>query len=428
MNSFRPVMTENKSRQTQASTLICVAFASEIAILCLLGTSNLHGAPQDSNSTQEPAALSATAAPATARADSLGEKTERLKHLVADLASPQFLVREAATEKLTFEFDEKQLPLLQLEAERSTDAEARVRLGSIIARFKAERLQNQIRNFKRSRDPKQTFGFEGWRSFSRYAGESRGAKEIFLFLLEQFPELVEFEMESKESAYDHAKRISSIIGESFGLLKPPGANAAVALMYCVAASEDAYDTDLDRICLRSFKYFEFSTLLIDARFRKCLEPMFNSWALKIKDEILGCLLFAMERDMPVAHDLAIRLLGSDLELEQEFAFLIAMQALYKLGNQSDLAVIEKWLDDKTECAVDDRVDFVRTIQRRDAALLAAMRISGDDPKIAFPTLVPHALTGYMSGSVFRPRDDEESRTKRIEEWRKTRKQEKKAGN
>jgi hypothetical protein len=364
--------------------------------------------------------------PAIERIDE-ADRTALLKKLVSELSSSQFLVREKATERLSMEFGERNLPQLQEQMDGLTDPESKARLGSVIARLKTERLENQIRDFKRSRNPKETFGFDGWTTFSRYAGTSKGAKDLFLMLLDRFPELVEKPIESKEAASVLAKRMASIVGESFGELKPPGFEPVLALIYCVSASEELTDPGLERICLRAFKYFEFANVLVDNRYRKALEPMFNSWALGCKDVPLNCLMFAMEKDLPVAHELAIKMLQTPAQIDEEYAFLFAMQALYRYGKAEDLELVSRWLDDKTECVVDDRNDAAPfTIQRRDAALLTAMRLTGDDLQSAFPSLAPHGLTGYVAASIFLPKPEDEFRTKRVEDYRKRRQAEKKS--
>jgi hypothetical protein len=401
------------------------AFLCAVAMVILWGCQNRLTAQADPTLENQPTLASTIDANET--------KEELLQRLVTDLSSSQFLVREHATERIATEFDEKLLPSLQKAADETTDPEATVRLNSIISRLKAERLQNQIRGFRRARDPKETFGFEGWLSFSRYAGTGRNAKELFLKLLDQFPELVRDEIKSKEEALAKAKRAASIIGESFGALQPPGPEASIGLIYCIAACEDKYDKDLERICLRTFKYFEFRQMLVDAKFKKCLEPMLSSWALKVQEDRAGLLFFLLETDLPVSHDVALGLLDSPEAVNEEMAFLLAMQTLFRFGVPGDLPKVEQWLKDKTECASYERLDGQQaqiatwTIERRDAALVTAMRIAGDDVQIAFPKLVPHRITGFAGQSIFLPKDNDDERTKRIEDWMKGRKQNKNTG-
>lgn len=359
------------------------------------------------------------------RVQNTSNTEDLLEKLVQDLSSSEFLVREKATERLADEFDYKAIPEMERHLAKLKDLESSVRLSAIVTRLKADRQRTLIRNFKRSKNPDETFGFEGWRTFSKYSGKGRSSKDLFLMLMDKYPELVEKEFPTKEAALKEAKRIASIIGESFGMLTPPGQVSALALMYCVAASEDLYDRELDQICRRTFSYFEFKSMLLDPRNRKSLEPMISSWAVQVTERRTELLYFLITSNLAVARDVAINVLNSS-EKEDELAFLFSMQALYKFGRIGDLPLVEKWLDDKTELDRDDRFDDRNpnavqpvpfTIQRRDAALLVAMRLTGEDPTNVFKNLVVHDVVGFVAQSIFLPQADDEQRTKRVDGWR-----------
>jgi hypothetical protein len=352
-----------------------------------------------------------------------------LGKLVEKLSSSQFSVREEATEELIQIADDSMLPELQLTAQSLEDLEAKLRLRAIIAKIKSERQQTQIRSFLRSGNPSDTFGFDGWKSFSQHAGTSRSAKQLFLKLLDRYPELVEHEIESPEEALKKTEFIASVIGEAQAHNLSYQLADGIALLYCVSACRDLFDHRMERICLHTFRISPFGPFLSEVRFRKALEPMLSAWASKVKDYKLECLLFFLEKDIPYIRELAIELLESRIALDDEDTFVIAMQAMYRFGLQSDLPLIEKWLDNSTVCNSEEvmrlpdspagKVGFVtQTVERRDAALAVAMRITGDNPTLAFPLFATHPIRGFVHRSIALPKDDVELRTKRIEEWRR----------
>jgi len=361
------------------------------------------------------------APPPSSAPGSVEDKLKQMNELVEQFSSDQFAVREAASEKMTEIFDDSMLPQMQAIAKTLSDPEARVRLNAIIAKVKYERLQTQIRSFIRARDPKETSGFDGWKSFSKYAGESRSAKQLFLKLLDRYPELVETELSTKESAVEKTKTIASVIGQFLSQNQPYEQEDAIALLYCINASEELYDKRLERISLFTFRVAPFSLLLNEVRFRKSIEPMMTAWASRVEDSRLECLLIFLEKELPNARALALGILNSPSALENEDAFLIAMQTMYRFGLKEDLPAIEKWLDDKSVCYMSQFSPY--SVQRRDVALIASMRIGGEDPRKIFPQFASHPLRGFNQESIAGPDDEpaDQLRTQRIEEWKNNRK-------
>ena len=378
-------------------------------------------------------------APFCSSQEVLANQLDLLHELVEKLSSDKFLVREEATERLAVEFDESMLAQMDAIAKTQTDLEARVRLSGIIRRIKEDRLQNQIKGFIRSRDPNETFGFEGWRSFSRYSGVNRSAKLLFLKLLDDYPDLVEKQLETKQTAADRSKLIATAIGKNTGENQQSEVADGLALLYCINASEEFYDSRLERISLFTFRIAPFGPFLVEPQFRNPLEQLMYGWASRVKQVGQGCLLLFMEKNMPHARDIALTLLDSKEAIEDKDCYLLAMHALYRFGQREDLPMVEKWLDDKTVCYERESMPFLvapgnfdngnaqtpltlekHTIECRDAALLIAMRLAGEDPHDTFERLRNHENYGFFDESILLPESASQRRLQRIADWRKKR--------
>ena len=366
---------------------------------------------------------------------------ELLEPLIRDLASPEFLVREKATEQIAFQFNNSNMKQLEEVLKRSVELETRVRIGGILAKIKEERLQSQVKSFIRSRDPTETFGFDGWRSFSKYSGTERSARLLFLKLLDLHPELVENEIATKEIAAEIAKVLSVKISENRMQLRSSDFGDCLAFLYCLNASEDLFDHSLERTSLNTFRFDPFSGALREDQFRKALEKLLNGWGQRIENERIDCLLFFMNAEIPSSREIAVRLLHSKAIETEPASFILAMQALHRFGTKEDLPEVESWLDNRTVAASTERIPLrdaskldqkmpaenpanpftTYSIEFRDAALLIAYRLAGEDSSQAFPRLALHPLRGFLPESIVEPEKSDELRAARIKQWRERKK-------
>lgn len=359
-----------------------------------------------------------------------------LQSLVERLSDREFAVRENATEELLQVLSDSDLPQLEAKLQSLEDLEAKVRLGGIVAKIKQERLHSQVRSFMRSRDPTQTYGFEGWTTFSKYSGTSRNAKLLFLKLLDTYPDLVETKLESKQDSLVKTKAIASAVFEKVFTGKQSSVEDGLALLYCVNASEELFSKELEPICLRIFRTAPFSPFIRETQSRKALEMMLVGWAKRTTDTLPGCLQLLIETEISQSREIAISFLDTKMANVDHLTYVLSMSAMYRFGGRTDLPKIMKWLDDNSVCFPDQPQNVVGgnppgqnpafdpyTVERRDIALLVAMRINGDDPLTIFPLLVTHPLRGFRVDSIALPATADSIRSERVQQWKETKKPE-----
>jgi len=356
----------------------------------------------------------------------------KIADLVSRLSSGEFAVRESAMEELSL-FDEKRLPELELAFKglAKDDLEARIRLGGIIAKLKNDRMEYQTKRFLRSNDTEESFGFDGWKSFSRVAGNSRNSKKLFLKLTESYPELVFSELKTKKEALDKAKEIATSISQKLQSLTGYEIPDALAMLYCFNVADDLTDRSLERISSRIFYFSPFGPFMMDPQFKKSLERLMAGWSVRLDVSVLPqCLSMFVEKDYPLANDIARRLLESEQSKSEPLLFVRSMQAIYRFGSKEDLPIVEKWLDDKTLCLNEIGQGFgnplaqeIYTAEYRDIALLVAMHLAGEDFMPTFPKFQPTPLWGFREESVLLLANQKELRNSRIEEWKSKRKKE-----
>ena len=368
----------------------------------------------------------------TCSAQAVSVPDRKIAALVSRLSSSEFAVRESAMEELSL-FDEKRLPELELALKglAKEDLESRIRLGGIVAKLKNDRMENQTKRFLRSSDNEESFGFDGWSSFSRVAGSSRNAKKLFLKLGEPYPELVFAELKTKKEALDKAKEIATSISQKLQSLEGYEIPDALAMLYCFNVADDLTDRSLERISTRIFYFSPFGPFMMDPQFKKSLERLMGGWSVRLDVSVLPqCLSMFVEKDYSLANDVARRLLESDQSKSEPLLYVRSMQAIYRFGTKADLPFVEKWLDNKTPCLDEMGQGFgnplaqeTNTAEYRDVALLVAMHLAGDDFMPTFPKFQPILLWGFREESVMLPSNQNELRNKRIEDWKSKRKKE-----
>lgn len=370
----------------------------------------------------------------------------RISAAVSQLASPEYSVRERATEELSRSSPDD-LPQLRAAFESSIDPDSRARLAGVIARIKYERTQKVVKLFLRETDPTITHGLEGWKSFSAYSGTSRSAKRLFLMLLERYPDLVETELETKEAALARSQKIAVAIKENQLSLRANEREDALALLYCLNASRDLMDRNLEVISYQTFRTSPFPSFLREVQSKKSLERMFRNWGSNLTDLKPGALLIMIENDLSIGRELALELAQSDQVKEEPELFMLAMQAMFKYGEKQDLPLLESWFKNTTVCYTEERLAFpqdgsivpgpgtpnpnggpgagglsVHTAEFRDAALLVAIQIEQGDVINYFPSVRFHAIRGFDAKSIVMPEGDADGvRAKRIEKWLESRK-------
>ncbi|MCY2985336.1 MAG: hypothetical protein NTY15_17050 [Planctomycetota bacterium] len=354
----------------------------------------------------------------------------KIAELVSRLSSSEFAVRESATEQLSL-LDEKRLSELELAFKglSKEELEARIRLSGIIAKLKNDRMEFQTKRFLRSNDPEESYGFDGWRSFSRVAGNSRNSKKLFLKMSESYPELVFATLQSKKEALDKAKEIATSISQKLQNLAGYEIPDALALLYCFNVADDLTDRSLERFSARVFNFSPFGPFLLDPQFRKSLERLLAGWSMQLEVSALPqCLAMFVEKDFVLANDVARKLLESEQIKSEPLLFIRSMQAVYRFGTKTDLPFVEKWLDDTSLC-LDELGQGVGnplapetyTAEYRDVALLVSMHLAGEDFMPTFPKFQPTTLWGFREESVLLPTTQKELRNRRIDEWKSKRK-------
>lgn len=368
---------------------------------------------------------------------------------IAELGDGEFAVRDRATGHLN-QLTLEHLPFLLEQLESATDPEVIVRLSGVVARLKHERQQKIIRAFLRDPDMNQTHELEGWKSFAAVAGANRSSKRLFLKLYDRYPELVEKPLGNGQEAFDAAASVSRVIQQTMVQLGEGDSTDGLALLYCLCAMNSHGDQRLASAGLRVFRQFPYNRILMDPQSKRPIETLMERWALSLQfgNEMFEAMRIMVETDLGTVRSVAQKVLkdraqGNRAEYDD---ILLALQMMFRFGKEEDLPLIEAWLD-CTEVCIEiaqlgnrgvpgglgrpplpdsdspsrDMEIKTLTLEVRDAAILACMRITGMDYRSHFPRIRTVEMIGYQPNTVLSPAGENELREARIAAWRGTRK-------
>jgi hypothetical protein len=174
------------------------------------------------------------------------------------------------------------------------------------------------------------------------------------------------------------------------------------------------------------------------------------WALSLPSgsDMHEAMRIMVETDLGTVRSVAQKVLKDRAQGDRaEFDdVLLALQMMFRFGKEEDLPLIEPWLDctdvvieiaqlgfrgvpgglgrspqpDSDNPSRDTEIKAA-TLEVRDAAVLACMRITGMDYQSHFPRIRKVELIGYQPHTVLSPAGENELREARIAAWRATRK-------
>ncbi len=368
---------------------------------------------------------------------------------IAELGDGEFAVRDRATGHLN-QLTLDHLPFLLEQLESATDPEVVVRLSAVVARLKYDRQQKIIRAFLRDPEMNQTHELEGWKSFSAVAGAHRSSKRLFLKLYDRYPELVEKSLANNQEAFDAAASVARVIQQTMIQLGEGDATDGLALLYCLCVMNSHGDERLASAGLRVFRQFPYNRILMDPQSKRPIETMMERWALSLPSgsDMHEAMRIMVETDLGTVRSVAKKVLKDRAQGDRaEFDdVLLALQMMFRFGKEEDLPLIEPWLDctdvvieiaqlgfrgvpgglgrspqpDSDNPSRDTEIKAA-TLEVRDAAVLACMRITGMDYQSHFPRIRKVELIGYQPHTVLSPAGENELREARIAAWRATRK-------
>jgi hypothetical protein len=362
------------------------------------------------------ACLALSAALAVSHAAPLGiaqeppGQTSDVEALVRQLGDDSFAARSAAVEKL-LAIGAAALPALR-ETARLQDVELRCQARRLIALIEASDYEQRLAAFLEDRSGAEP---PGWERFRCVCGEGHAARRMFVALLRAEPRLWHAAARGERAEVDREfeQRCRDIEGTSDYRRRREAPWETVCTLLLLAADPQArleYQSSFAVYNLAS--HTALDAPLASAENGAMVKRLLARW-VEQGDRAAAILRFqlAYRHRLPECLAPALELLRDDRE---KYVHHKALLVAARFGKPQHLDVVQRFLDDPT--ILYKRADTGYTCQCRDAALTAAVRLSGRDPaEFGFEQLKADEFHLYEYNSVGFASDDQ--RQAALARWR-----------
>ncbi len=366
-----------------------------------------QAAADDSSSTEFGTSAAATASP------------QQIAALIQDLGSDKFAVRQRATRDLIGLGIATQNALEQ--AIESGDAEVRLRARKILTAVVAADFNQRLEAFAGDHGGGISQALPAWGKFSAQFGTSRPARQLFVEMQRAEPELLAAFEEGPEAATvainERTRQIMDGQRESLGQL-----GTLATLLFVGAAEKVRVDEDG---CLHIYPYVVQTTYHRNNKtslWPGLLKKMVGQWIAKDTTPSMTNQNLTLAAQLDLKSEtlaIATRVLATTDSPPGSKQISILM--IGRFGDQDDLQLIEKLLEDQTSCgkvAVEQPPRQV-DLQIRDIVLAAMLHMTGQNlHEYGYNSVQEFAPTVFQVGTLGFA--DEEARNLALKKWRQWR--------
>ncbi len=343
----------------------------------------------------------------------------------ANWVPPKFIERQRATR----EFNDLGIAAKDALAAaiNDPDAERRARARSILAIVTQTDFRNRLEAFSADYEGRHHRTLPGWEQFAELFGATPQARQLFVEMSRDEPELLEAYAAGDRDATEALRARCQILLQEFMQISgreslfPVGTLAALLLI----GSDDGVDVD-EQVSAQLFTWMlyqpTFSENARSGAWSSMMKNLLGRWIVKdtSTSATMQNLIFAANYDLHAQGlTLAKKILDGDPGNAQLRQF--ALLAVGRFGDKANLPLVEKFLSDSNACGSFQLSDPPRQVdvQVRDIALSVAMQLAGQDAGDFGAVTVhssPQALF-KVPAFVFADAAQREAVLKRWNEWR-----------
>lgn len=316
----------------------------------------------------------------TAGVDTAAVEAEAAQ-LVEQLGDEQYLVREAAMDKLL------RLGLPSLKAiergSRHVDREVRYRCERILILVRQLEFEKRLEQFLNDSGTGSEFEFPGWDAYRKLYGDSRDNRLLFVEMHRAEPELMASLAKGKAKVIETITTRGNEIQQMIQILNQSGQElplGSVMAMLFVGLAGEAEGNQPAASLVYNFCYQpSFRNAIMGGKSKDLLRKMLGAWIRK-GDDWVGYqgMMLALQYDMPDGLIPAERMLKN--ENTQPHLRQYAIVTFAKLGDPATQPILEKVLSDQRVCGTWQFNNVNIETQIRDVALAALVHMTKQDHK------------------------------------------------
>ncbi len=339
---------------------------------------------------------------------------DEIAQWIDQLGWPEFAAREQATAKLR-EVGKPALPSLRQAAQQHADPEVRIRAGDVSQGISGNETAGRIDAFLAGED----VPMEGWDVARTILGDGVRVRELYVEIaLRHQSAAAALEASSKQRSEAFRATIVDIQRGMYVESRLPTEADVIALLLLVNDPDMPISRVEEDAMFTLMPLSATTRLLIDAQLSGMFRALLNGWVARLDVRNYEKLLwFALNCKLESSLPLAL----SALQKSTEPATLaMAMQAISRFGDKTNIAEIAKYLDD--ERAASDVQYYGGNViepQLRDAAMAAIVLLSGKSlADYHLDANAVHPNFGFVIQSIGFPAENNELRLEAIEKVKK----------
>lgn len=342
------------------------------------------------------------------------------EQLVEDLGSRSFATREDSTRQLR-DLGDEALPALRQAAD-SRRLEVRLRAARLIEAIEMTSLRERVEVLRQGRIEPDA-NLPGWMEFRQLVDDANGAGELYYRMVQAEPQLMYLvsqdaerrRAELEKRCTDLRMPFSNHGGSQSGVA--PETTAALLFISCdprIHASQAAHGC-VSSLVLRT----EFDQATADVDIGDALRRLLGAWTVHSSSgSSMQRLTIAAKYELPEGVSVALDVID-DRTRGPQIQYAIFFVA--KMGGDEHIAELEALLeDDAVLTPRRGRGNSGFTAQIRDAALVALLHMTGQDPDdYGFNRLRPHSQYLFAPNTAgFDSQSDREQALLKWQSWRK----------
>jgi hypothetical protein len=344
-----------------------------------------------------------------------------IETLIEQLGDSAYVRREEATSRLT----EIGIPAKAAlsEAARHADAEVRHRALRILAVILEADFERRLREFAEDVDGGRGLTLPGWERFSARLGGDRASRQLFVDIQRSEPELMLAYAERPKQLSQIFEVRSAALQQSLqfqnGSVGQEITLGSITGLLLVASEPDVtISTQAGQLMYSFIHRPSFQTAVAGGAHKESLLNLLGAWigndgqrnTSVDYQKVLLAMRFDLKQGLPLG------LATAKQAGAPPYYRLYGMLAVAKLGSRDNLDELESMLTDDTVCTKRKVQDKEITIEVRDAALLAMLHLTGQEPKeYGFDQLQANDQYLYNPTSLFV--DDNKTREAAQAKWK-----------
>ena len=360
---------------------------------------------------------------------------DEINRLVTELGDDLFNVRESATNQLLKKGVAAKVQLIK--ATKSADAEVRMRAKRVLASVLEADFKVRLKAFKDDADGSRQTTLPGWPEYKKLMGSAPAARELFIEMQTAEPALMEaFEQGPKEAELALKQR-SSLAVDQVQVLGRRGAmrtntaslGSTLAVLFVAGGADVPVGEDVAiRVASlpknESFRLATGSTGEANPRRALCLKVL-GQWVRRevsadsVDQNLAYAYYFGLKEGLMPAVNILQRQAAANTSK------LLALLVTSKFGKDAELPLVAPYLTDHRVCQDFGTVNTPLQLQLCDVALLATIKLNGQDPKkFGFPRSdIGESPSPNLHTIAFSGEDERKAAFKKWEDWQKTHKNE-----